>query len=1129
MKRGKRGKRVPLSREAAQAFWACALHESHESALLPELPERFDSAAAYYTRLSNLVLAESKAVIANRLRQWQGPQGPQAAEATVTQLKSSTCNKVAKQRGVTGRLLSLTVNVSQAKQDWPTFRTAWLVELHPTSRDASAAPFFVERAATGRQDFSVDLCGFAPADWGWTDEHQNVLVEAPIRIRLRPLEDMVPMLRMWTACFIGPQVPFLHQLIGAKSATHRIFSDSEEEGMESEVPDVFATEMKEQLVEKSDSMQHLNTLQQEAIRKILMDSGPPSRRCHLLQGPPGTGKTRAVVALLQQLSARKNRSVVEPQSRILVSAPSNGAVQVALESFLKTQEGQQSSLCLVGVEDRVPPTGPLRSAFIHTRLQYTLTLLQQSQKDSSMWPMAIQASKKAVAQCVAHYLCSSLMWSWWSLILCMCATWSSVRDGTGLVRTGLLDGAPEVLTRLDVVLVQQVSIPLLKVDDGAKVLVHSLHTWEDFLKLVDACYGFDGPAHGAHAVGVQTMVAVDSSARMVTLHKAPGGCEYVIGDAGCPQVIAGVWSTCNHAAVKSAGFSCQPFSQLGDRKGGADPCAMSLPNNLRAAPSQRVHGLVLSCAVPACRDPFISQHLDRFVDWSGVVKENINLELSAIGPVQPLMQNQTQIDGQFLEFTHRQSQQVSNPQALMQDFETEQLHSSSSVFCTLSCSGRPSLQTLRDTVHTVLVDEAAQAVEAETLIPLCLRPKQLVLVGDPNQLSATVCHSESAKSAKFCRSMMERLMALGQDYIMLQEQYRMHPEISRFPSQRFYGGRLIDVTTNTSSASCRSSPGDAVSLPAYAVVNVAGREEENRRRGQILNRREAESLVSFARKLAQNGMAKAAKGEDGRHQGRAPEVVVITFYSGQAALIRQLLGDVKVAVHTVDSFQGSEADVVLLSFVRANARRRLGFLTEFQRLNVALTRAKRSLIVFANTDCLRAAADADDISALMADAKARGRIWDEDQVDHFFAPRKRRKKMELADPKPCVDRQPPSVPVTSRKKRLKKKLPPLAAPASVRPPMAAKSLAQGALQERLKKRKRSAARKNALANAAEELVPGNYGKLLQSPWSLVERRALAGGFAAKPELNQRRLPKGEVRSEFVMNRPEAPIQFWTFH
>ena len=261
---------------------------------------------------------------------------------------------------------------------------------------------------------------------------------------------------------------------------------------------------------------------------------------------------------------------------------------------------------------------------------------------------------------------SSLLWSWWALILCMCATWSSVRDGTGMVFTGLLDGVPDELTLLDVVLVQQFSIPLLKVDDGTKVLFHSLHTWEDFFKLVDACCWLDGPTHGAHAVGVQTMVAVDSSARMVTFHKVHGGCEYVIGDAGCPQVIAGVWSKCNHAAVMSAGFSCQPFSQLGDRKGGADSCAMSLPNNLRAALSQCVYGLVLACVVPACRDPFVSQHLDRFVDWSGVVKENINPELSAIGRVLLLMQNHTQIDGQFLEFTHHQSQQVSILQALMQ-------------------------------------------------------------------------------------------------------------------------------------------------------------------------------------------------------------------------------------------------------------------------------------------------------------------------------------------------------------------------------------------------------------------------------------------------------------------------------
>ena len=208
----------------------------------------------------------------------------------------------------------------------------------------------------------------------------------------------------------------------------------------------------------------------------------------------------------------------------------------------------------------------------------------------------------------------------------------SVHTGKVMVLAGLLDGASDVLTLLDVVLVQQFSIPSLRVDEGTKVLYHSQHTWEDFYKLVDACCGLGGMTHGAHAVGMQTMVAVDSNARMVDLHKVHGGCEYVTGDVGCPMVIAEVWSKSNHAAVMSAGFSCQPFSQLGDRKGGADPRALSLPKILRAALFLRIRVLVLECVVPACNDPFVSHHLDRFVELSGFVKETINLELSAIWP-----------------------------------------------------------------------------------------------------------------------------------------------------------------------------------------------------------------------------------------------------------------------------------------------------------------------------------------------------------------------------------------------------------------------------------------------------------------------------------------------------------------
>ena len=162
--------------------------------------------------------------------------------------------------------------------------------------------------------------------------------------------------------------------------------------------------------------------------------------------------------------------------------------------------------------------------------------------------------------------------------------------------------------------------------------------------------------HGAHAVGMLIMVAVDSDARMVDLPLVHGGCEYVIGDGGCSQGIAAVWSRCNYAAVMSARVSCPLCAQLGDRKGGADPCARSILKILRAAPLFCIQGLLLERVVPACSDPVVSQHLDRFVELSGLVTENINLEL---------MQNHTQIDGQFQEFTHPRSQ-VSYLQAQMQ-------------------------------------------------------------------------------------------------------------------------------------------------------------------------------------------------------------------------------------------------------------------------------------------------------------------------------------------------------------------------------------------------------------------------------------------------------------------------------
>lgn len=114
------------------------------------------------------------------------------------------------------------------------------------------------------------------------------------------------------------------------------------------------------------------------------------------------------------------------------------------------------------------------------------------------------------------------------------------------------------------------------------------------------------------------------------------------------------------------------------------------------------------------------------------------------------------------------------------------------VCCTLtSISKRHMLATSRP-FKTIIIDEACQANELATLIPMTLSNAHCVLVGDPKQLPATV-KSLNAKQAKFDRSLFERLMVAGMRSNLLTVQYRMHPQIRLFPSSIFYSNALIDA------------------------------------------------------------------------------------------------------------------------------------------------------------------------------------------------------------------------------------------------------------------------------------------------------------------------------------------------
>ena len=91
----------------------------------------------------------------------------------------------------------------------------------------------------------------------------------------------------------------------------------------------------------------------------------------------------------------------------------------------------------------------------------------------------------------------------------------------------------------------------------------------------------------------------------------------------------------------------------------------------------------------------------------------------------------------------------------------------------------------------LIVDEACQSVELTNLIPFQHEPKKVILVGDQQQLPATV-FSENGNETRYSRSMFERFLECGVKNYMLRIQYRMHPQIRSFPSTQFYNGKLED-------------------------------------------------------------------------------------------------------------------------------------------------------------------------------------------------------------------------------------------------------------------------------------------------------------------------------------------------
>lgn len=273
------------------------------------------------------------------------------------------------------------------------------------------------------------------------------------------------------------------------------------------------------------------------------------------------------------------------------------------------------------------------------------------------------------------------------------------------------------------------------------------------------------------------------------------------------------------------------------------------------------------------------------------------------------------------------------------------------VVCTCVSAGR---DIVRDTRFPfVLIDEATQATEPDVLIPLACGyadggPKQLVLAGDHHQLPPTVL-ADDANEIQI--SLFSRLWSAGIQSFLLNTQYRMHPNIAMFPSNRFYDRKLRDGITGADRALPAAILDSAMDIGSRVLfVNVQGDEVRG-------TKREADRPTtgySYANKMEVHVVAKIVYRLVVEGGFKPESVGVISPYSAQTRLIsRKLTPWSAVEVNTVDGFQGREKEAIVISTVRCNSNGDVGFVADWRRLNVAITRSKTLLVVVGSNDTLR--------------------------------------------------------------------------------------------------------------------------------------------------------------------------------
>ena len=301
-----------------------------------------------------------------------------------------------------------------------------------------------------------------------------------------------------------------------------------------------------------------------------------------------------------------------------------------------------------------------------------------------------------------------------------------------------------------------------------------------------------------------------------------------------------------------------------------------------------------------------------------------------------------------------------------------------------TCSTSYDSKLIQSEFQYVLIDEATQCCEIECLLPLVHGSRHVVLIGDQKQLGPTIIYPK-ANILGMKISLFERMIKIYPDnFIMLKKQYRMNEQLSKFPSDFFYEGKIKNSSKHQESKYAKKIMKTFLwpkkDIPIMFIntnnkttlkYNLIDEKLINKKHKELYKNKniftsERDSGKSYENELEAEitikilNMLNSIKS----YQKGKYDIGIITPYIGQKKLILEKLylnnldtgfdfySNNIINIASVDSFQGKEKDFIIINTVRSNYKKIIGFLKDPRRLNVSLTRARHGLIIIGDAYCL---------------------------------------------------------------------------------------------------------------------------------------------------------------------------------